>query len=57
MGKSIYKSKTFWLAITQAIIGACLTIDTDVPWLGVLLIIKSIIDVVIRFTTDQPIVE
>lgn len=51
--KSIFSSKTFWLAIAQAIIGGVVAIDTTHPAVGLLLIGKSVIDVVVRYMTTQ----
>ena len=53
--KSIFASKVFWVAIVQAILGAVLTFDgsTTTPYLGVALILKSILDVVLRFMSTE----
>lgn len=54
--KKIYKSKVFWVAIIQGVLGAVLLFDTDTTtYLGVALIIKSVTDVVLRFMTNEPI--
>ena len=52
--KSIFQSKVFYVAVLQAVLGAVLTFDgsTTTPYLGVALILKSILDVVLRFMTD-----
>jgi len=53
--KSILKSKTFWIAVIQAIAGVIAVFATAYPAVGDLLIAKSIIDVIVRYFTVSPI--
>ncbi len=53
--KSIFTSKTFILAVLQAVVGGFVAIDMSQPLPGILLILKSIIDVVFRYTTTTPV--
>jgi hypothetical protein len=53
--KPIFKSKTFWLAIIQAIGGVVVVFETQYPAIGALIVIKSIIDISLRLITDLPI--
>lgn len=54
--KSIWKSKTLWLAVVQFAIGGTLVVIQGHPELGGLLILKSILDMCLRFLTTEPIV-
>ena len=56
--KEWYKSNTLQIAILQAIAGILVAILADFPELqsvGGILVIKSAIDFLIRFKTNQPI--
>lgn len=54
--KSLFASKTFWIAVAQAVIGTLVIFSDSFPnWAGELLLIKSLIDVVLRSLTTQPI--
>lgn len=53
--KSILKSRTFWLAITQAAIGAVAVLATSYPEVGSLLVLKSLLDVILRYETTTEI--
>ena len=49
--KQVLISRTFWIAVLQAVLGAVLAFTPDMPpYLGIALIGKSIVDVIIRFT-------
>jgi hypothetical protein len=50
-----WKSKTIILAILQAIVGVLVVVLTQYPGVGVIAIVKSAIDVLIRVMTDTPI--
>lgn len=50
--KTIFKSKTFWLAVTQAAIGVVAVLSSAHPDVGTLLIIKSLLDVILRYETS-----
>jgi len=53
--KSIWLSKTLWIALLQGILGVVVVIGTSAPDLGWLLVAKSVLDMVIRFLTIQPV--
>lgn len=53
--KSWYKSKAIWIAIIQAIIGIVIAAETVYPDAGIVLIGKSILDIVLRVLTTTPI--
>ena len=53
--KSLYKSKVFWLAITQSLIGVVAVFETAYPGVGVLLVAKTVLDIVLRIETTTSI--
>lgn len=53
--KSLYKSKTFWLAVGQALIAAVTIFSTTYPEVGGFLLAKSVIDIGLRMMTADPI--
>ncbi len=53
--KNILQSRTFWLAFAQAVAGAVVVFSTQYPAVGGLVIAKSIVDVILRFLTTQPV--
>lgn len=53
--KSLFSSKTFWLAVVQALVGVVVVFTTAYPGVGALVIGKSILDVILRVLTDQPV--
>jgi uncharacterized membrane protein len=53
--KSIFKSKTFWIAVLQAIGGVAVTFSSAYPKVGVFLILKSLVDIALRVATEQPV--
>ncbi len=55
MDKSILKSKTFWLAALQAIVGIFVVFETAYPGIGWLVIGKSVVDVILRAVTTVPV--
>lgn len=55
MTKSIFTSKTFWLAIIQALIGIVVAVQIEMPEVGGLLLIKSVLDMSLRFVTIEPV--
>ena len=53
--KSLITSKTFIIAVLQALVAAAIVFTTAYPDVGWLLVGKSILDIVIRIYTTQPI--
>lgn len=53
--KKWYLSRTIVLAILQGILGVIVVVETQYPTAGTLLIVKSILDTVLRFATTQPV--
>lgn len=53
--KKWFFSKTIILAVLQGILGVIVAIGTQLPDIGWLMIAKSVLDVVIRFITTQPV--
>jgi len=53
--KSIFASKTFWIAVLQAIAGTFVVFGTAYPTVGWIVIAKSVVDVFIRYQTTQSI--
>lgn len=53
--KTLVTSKTFWLAVLQGIIGLVVVFSTSYPDAGWLLTAKSVLDIVLRLYTSQPI--
>ena len=55
MSKTFFQSKTMWLAILQAAVAVVVVFESYYPGVGVLLLLKSALDVIVRFYTTQPI--
>jgi uncharacterized membrane protein len=53
--KSLFESKTFWLAILQAAVGVLVVFGTSYPTVGWIVMAKSALDVVVRLYTSVPI--
>jgi hypothetical protein len=53
--KALVDSKTFQLAALQAIAGMIVVFSTAYPQLGWIVLAKSVLDVVLRMYTTQPI--
>lgn len=54
--KSIFKSKTFWIATAQAVLAAAAVYQHSVPeWAGQIAIGISILQVIVRFLTTEPV--
>lgn len=54
--KSLFASRTFWLAIVQAVTGTLielLTSDHLLSVVGIMMIVKSVIDVILRLLTTE----
>ena len=55
--KSIFQSRTFWLAIAQAIVGVVVTFFTNAGMAGEALLLKSFVDIMLRVYTTTPVRE
>lgn len=53
--KSIFSSKVFWVATAQAVIGVIAVFASAYPTIGGLLVAKSIVDVILRLITTEPV--
>ena len=53
--KPWYKSKTIWIAILQGIVGIAVAVATEYQGLGYLMVVKSIVDVIVRYMTTESI--
>lgn len=53
--KSLFRTKTFWLATAQAVVGVLAIFASAYPEVGGLMIAKSIIDVILRSYTAEPV--
>ena len=53
--KSIFKSKTFWLAILQGLVGVWAVVFSAFPTLGWVAIAKTVLDIALRYVTSLPI--
>jgi len=51
--KSIFASKTFWLAVVQGLAGVMLVVKTTYPTLGWVGVVLAVLQIVNRFYTDQ----
>ena len=52
--KKWYKSKTIWLAILTGISGVVIALSTQYPAAGALVVLKSLIDIALRYATELP---
>lgn len=55
VSKSLFSSKTFWVAFIQAAIAVIVIFQGAYPQVGALLILKSALDVGLRIYTSKPI--
>lgn len=53
--KSLIQTKTFWIAVLQAVVGIIGIFSNTYPTTGWLLTAKSVLDVVNRLYTTQPV--
>ncbi len=54
-GKALVSSRTFQVALVQAIIAVVVIFSTAYPGVGWLLAAKSVLDIVLRLITTDPI--
>lgn len=53
--KSLFTSKTFILALAQAIVGVIVVFSTAYPDVGYLVVAKSVVDILLRWITTEPV--
>ena len=53
--KTLIESRTFWLAIAQAVGAVLIVALTELDMMGGVLIVKSVVDIVLRLSTDSPV--
>ena len=57
-GKALLRSRTVWLAVIQGLAGvfvAIASVDPSLKTGGIVLVLKSIIDILVRVETTEPI--
>lgn len=52
--KSIFYSRTIWLAIIQAIVAVAVAVLTELDMVAQVAILKSVIDIILRYDTTEP---
>ncbi len=58
MIKSLFESRTFWVACAQAVVALIAIFASTYPqaeWVGVALLVKSLVDMYLRANTSTPI--
>jgi len=53
--KTLLNSKTFWIAVIQAVAGIAVVALTELDMIGYVGIMKSVVDIVIRTMTTEEI--
>ena len=53
--KTLLSSKTFWIAVSQAVGAVLIVAFTELDMMGGVLIVKSVVDIILRLQTDEPI--
>lgn len=53
--KSILLSKTFWLAVIQGVLGVIIVISSSIPGVGWVMVLKTVLDIILRFLTEKPV--
>jgi uncharacterized membrane protein len=51
--KTIWQSKTFWVAVIQGVLGVLVALETTYPGVGWLMIGKSALDIILRSMSAQ----
>lgn len=51
--KTLFESKTFWLAVAQAVVGVLVVAFTELDMLGAVALVKSVADIYLRSVTDE----
>lgn len=53
--KKLLHSKTFWLAVSQAVGAVLIVALTELDMMGGVLVVKSVVDIILRLSTDTKI--
>lgn len=53
--KKLLHSKTFWLAVSQAVGAVLIVALTELDMMGGVLVVKSAVDIILRLSTDTKI--
>lgn len=53
--KTLLQSKTFLLAVSQAVGAVLVVAFTELDMMGAVLVVKSVVDILLRMSTDSPI--
>lgn len=51
--KSLFESKTFWVAVIQAVGGIVIVALTELDLVGYVAMVKSIVDIILRLVTTK----
>ena len=54
-GKQWYKSKTIIIAIITGISGIVVAFESTYPGIGLIIIVKAVLDIALRYVTTNPI--
>ena len=54
-GKALLQSKTFWIAVIQAVAGIVVVALTELDLVGYIATFKSVVDIVLRLATSDPV--
>lgn len=54
-GKALLSSKTFWVAVIQAVSGIVIVALTELDLVGYVAMFKSVVDIVLRLVTSDPV--
>lgn len=53
--KKLWHSRTFWLAVAQAIVSVLVVVFTELDLVGYATLLKSLADVYLRVDTTEPV--
>jgi hypothetical protein len=53
--KSIFYSRTFWVAVAQSVIGVWAVLESSMPNVGWVVVGKSVLDIILRFISTTPV--
>ncbi len=53
--KSIFLSKTAWVAFLMFLVGGFAVLQTSYPTLGWVIMVKAVLDIILRLLSTQPV--